>query len=90
MVHPYYSPVGASARAGVVSMAAYLVFWAVVVTVAGRELQRRFPRGAALGAPARDSALTVLGIGTRAERLTVRSSCRWSRICASRLSGMFR
>ena len=36
MVHPYYSPVGASARAGVVSMAAYLVFWAVVVTVAGR------------------------------------------------------
>jgi putative membrane protein len=60
MVHPYYSPVGASARAGVVSMAAYLVFWAVVVVAARRELQRRFPRGAALGAPARDAAVTVL------------------------------
>jgi uncharacterized membrane protein len=60
MVHPYYSPVGSSPRAGTVSMAAYLVFWAVVVTVAGRELQRRFPRGTPLEAPSRDSAVAVL------------------------------
>lgn len=60
MVHPYYSPVGASIRAGLVSMGAYLTFWAVVVVMASRELRRRFPRGASLGAPAYDSAMAVL------------------------------
>lgn len=59
-VHPYYSPMGSSTRAGTVSMAAHLTFWAIVVAIASRELQRRFPGGTPLRAPARDSVLTVL------------------------------
>ena len=59
-MHPYYSPAGASTRAGLVSMGAYLMFWAVVVAVAARELQRRLPRGSTLGASTRDDALAVL------------------------------
>lgn len=45
-LHPYYAPAGGSAQAGLVSMAAYLAFWAVVVAIAGREVNRRFPREA--------------------------------------------
>ena len=59
-MHPYYSPMGSSTRSGVLSMAAYLAFWAVVVAMASRELRRRFPGGTPLRAPARDSALAVL------------------------------
>lgn len=59
-MHPYYAPAGTSARAGMVSMAAYLTFWAVVVAVAARELHRRFPQGAELAAPVPDSAMTML------------------------------
>jgi len=60
MVHPYYSPGGASTRASLVSMGAYLTFWAVVVAMALRELRRRFPQGASQGARAYDDAMTVL------------------------------
>lgn len=59
-VHPYYAPAVTSTWAGMVSMAAYLTFWAVVVTVAARQLQRRFPLGTPLDVPVRDRAMTVL------------------------------
>lgn len=59
-MHPYYSPMGSSTRAGMVSMAAYLTFWAVVVAMASRELRRRLPGGTPLRASARDGALGVL------------------------------
>ena len=51
-MHPFYSPsarlVGGreSSTAGLVSMAAYLAFWAVVVAVAKREMDLRWPRDA--------------------------------------------
>jgi uncharacterized membrane protein len=49
-MHPFYSPsarlVGGreSSAAGLLSMAAYLTFWAVAIAVAKRELDARFPR----------------------------------------------
>ncbi len=52
-MHPFYGPsgrllAGGSGRSeGIASMAAYLAFWAVVVVVAKRELDVRWPRGAA-------------------------------------------
>lgn len=50
-MHPFYGPsarlVGGreSSTAGLISMAAYLAFWAVAIAVAKRELDARFPRG---------------------------------------------
>lgn len=50
-MHPFYGPSagllggrGASAS-GLVSMAAYLAFWAGAIALARRELDARFPRG---------------------------------------------
>ena len=65
IVHPFYGPSarlvsGSGSRvAGVVSMAAYLGFWAVALVIAKRELDARFPRGrhAATGA---DPAMVLL------------------------------
>lgn len=51
IVHPFYGPSarlvagGGSRAAGMVSMAAYLGFWAVALVIAKRELDARFPRG---------------------------------------------
>lgn len=63
-MHPFYGPSdrllsGRPARgAGLVSMAAYLTFWAVALVVARRELDARFPRR---GSPrSADQALAVL------------------------------
>lgn len=52
-MHPFYGPSGRllaepeSRGTGLVSMAAYLVFWAVAVGVGLRELNARFPKQAA-------------------------------------------
>ena len=56
-MHPYYSPGSSSPRAATVSMAAYLTFWAVVVAIAGHEMNQRFPRAPEAGA---DRSLAVL------------------------------
>lgn len=64
LVHPFYGPserlmASGSRAAGVVSMAAYLGFWAVALFIARRELNARFPRG--LTVPAgRDPAGEIL------------------------------
>jgi hypothetical protein len=66
-MHPFYGPSGrllADARRrpeGVASMAAYLVFWAVVVVVAKREVDARWPRDAAQP-PTGDPALAALRV----------------------------
>jgi uncharacterized membrane protein len=69
-MHPFYGPSGrlladrARRPEGIASMAAYLGFWAVVVAVAKREVDLRWPRDAgrtAHGDPIRgDSALEAL------------------------------
>ncbi len=68
-MHPFYGPNGrqfAGARPrteGLVSMAAYLAFWAVVVVLGKRELDARWPRQprAAADRPAAvDPAMEVL------------------------------
>lgn len=62
-MHPFYGPSdrllsGRRARAaGLVSMGAYLAFWAVALVVAKRELDARFPRD---GGGSGDRALRVL------------------------------
>ena len=49
-MHPFYGPSGrlmadrAGRPEGIASMAAYLAFWAVVVAVAKREMDLRWPR----------------------------------------------
>lgn len=51
-MHPFYGPSGRlvggrdrqSAALGLVSMAAYLGFWAAALAIAKRELDARFPR----------------------------------------------
>jgi uncharacterized membrane protein len=49
-MHPFYGPSGrlladrSGRPEGIASMAAYLAFWAVVVVVAKRELDVRWPR----------------------------------------------
>jgi uncharacterized membrane protein len=54
-VHPFYGP---SAKllgdrgSGLVSMLAYLAFWAAALAIAKRELEERFPRG---GPPAQQA-----------------------------------
>lgn len=66
-MHPFYGPSQrlladrAGRREGVASMAAYLAFWAVVVVVAKRELEHRWPRGA-VRAAAGDPALEALRV----------------------------
>ena len=51
-MHPFYGPSGrlladrSGRTEGIVSMAAYLAFWAVVVAVAKREMDLRWPRDA--------------------------------------------
>jgi hypothetical protein len=51
-MHPFYGPSGrlladrSGRTEGIVSMAAYLAFWAVVVVVAKREMDLRWPRDA--------------------------------------------
>lgn len=62
-MHPFYGPSagllggrGATAS-GLLSMAAYLAFWAAAIALAKRELDARFPRGGRSGA---DEALAVL------------------------------
>ena len=51
-MHPFYGPSGrlladrSGRTEGIVSMAAYLAFWAVVVAVAKREMDLRWPRNA--------------------------------------------
>jgi hypothetical protein len=62
-MHPFYTPSGRllarqGDRAGIVGMAAYLMFWAMALALAKRELDARFPRGG--HASARDPALDVL------------------------------
>lgn len=64
-VHPFYGPsgrllAGAGPRStGLISMAAYLTFWAVALVVAKRELDARWPkRQRACGSD--DPALAVL------------------------------
>ena len=62
-MHPFYGPSarlmggrGGSAS-GLLSMAAYLAFWAGAIALAKRELDARFPRG---GRPVRDPAMDEL------------------------------
>lgn len=67
-MHPFYGPSArliadpAGRREGFASMAAYLAFWAVVVVVAKRETDQRWPRNAARPDPGEpcDSALQAL------------------------------
>lgn len=65
-MHPFYAPSerllrGADARgAGLVSMAAYLGFWAVALVIAKRELDARFPRGGGHSDAAEDRSLLIL------------------------------
>ncbi len=55
-MHPFYGPSGrlladrAGRTEGIASMAAYLAFWAVVVAVAKREMDVRWPRDTGLTA----------------------------------------
>jgi len=62
-MHPFYGPssrlLEGSRGAGLVSMGAYLAFWAVALVVAKRELDARFPKLASR-APDADAALAVL------------------------------
>ena len=67
-MHPFYGP---SARLmstrtgrheGIASMAAYLGFWAVVVALGKRELDARWPRGAAVQPATGDPALEALRV----------------------------
>lgn len=66
MIHPFYGPSerllrGADARgAGLVSMAAYLGFWAVALVIANRELDARFPRGGGHSGAAEDRSRVIL------------------------------
>jgi uncharacterized membrane protein len=59
-MHPFYSPSArllggrAASASGLLSMAAYLAFWAGAIVLARRELDARFPRG---GRPAPDPAM---------------------------------
>ncbi|MFZ0323393.1 MAG: hypothetical protein WAN48_04585 [Actinomycetes bacterium] len=64
-MHPFYGPSGRlvsgreSSLSGLVSMAAYLTFWAIAIAVAKRELDMRLPRR--LQTPlANDPAVAVL------------------------------
>jgi uncharacterized membrane protein len=65
-MHPFYGPSGrlmsdrSGRPEGITSMAAYLAFWAVVVALAKRELDARWPRDAAVRV--RDPALEALGL----------------------------
>ena len=49
-MHPFYGPSGRlvsgreSSLSGLVSMAAYLTFWAIAIAVAKKELDARLPR----------------------------------------------
>ena len=58
-MHPFYGPSArllgsrGSSASGLLSMAAYLAFWAGAIALAKRELDARFPRG---GRPAPDPA----------------------------------
>lgn len=64
-VHPFYGPSrrlvsgGETGLSGLVSMAAYLAFWAAALVVARRELDRRWPV-APRGGSGSDAALGVL------------------------------
>lgn len=55
-MHPFYGPSGrlladrSGRTEGIASMAAYLAFWAVVVAVAKREMDLRWPRDTGLTA----------------------------------------
>jgi uncharacterized membrane protein len=66
-MHPFYGPSGrlvadrAGRPEGIASMAAYLAFWAVVVAVAKREVDLRWPRQAVRPAEA-DPALEALRV----------------------------
>lgn len=63
-VHPFYGPNArllggdGTSASGVVSMAAYLAFWAAAIAIARRELDARFPRGA--DRRPQDSAMVLL------------------------------
>ena len=67
-MHPFYGPSArlvadpAGRPEGIASMTAYLAFWAVVVVVAKRELDLRWPRDPARPDPTEscDSALEAL------------------------------
>lgn len=64
-MHPFYGPSARLAAgrpptaSGLVSMAAYLAFWAGAIFLAKRELDARFPR-VAPGGPGVDPALGIL------------------------------
>lgn len=64
-MHPFYGPsdrllAGRGSQAtGLVSMFAYLAFWAAVVAMGRKILDQRFPVGGALGTPP-DSATAIL------------------------------
>jgi uncharacterized membrane protein len=64
-MHPFYGPSGRlvsgreSSLSGLVSMAAYLTFWAIAIAVAKKELDARLPRRQAAQS-ADDPAVAVL------------------------------
>jgi len=64
-MHPFYGPSGRlvsgreSSLSGLVSMAAYLTFWAIAIAVAKKELDERLPRHDQ-APPAGDPAVAVL------------------------------
>ena len=66
-MHPFYGPNSqfladrdrVSKVTGVVTMAAYLAFWAGAVTIALRELDERFPKGGSVPGQGQD-AMSVL------------------------------
>lgn len=64
-MHPFYGPSarllagrGAS-TSGLLSMTAYLAFWAVALAIVKREVDARFPKGASFPWPP-DTAMTLL------------------------------
>lgn len=64
-MHPFYGPSGrllgeGTSAAGLVSMAAYLAFWAGAIVLAKRELDARFPRRETR--PGVDEAMAVLRV----------------------------
>ena len=64
-MHPFYGPSArllagrGTSTSGLLSMAAYLAFWAVALAIAKREVDARFPKGRSFPEPP-DTAMTLL------------------------------
>lgn len=64
-MHPFYGPSArllgghGTSASGLLSMAAYLAFWAAAIVIAKRELDARFPPGPRVGEQ-QDTAMVLL------------------------------